>query len=49
MTPDSLSTGTPQWAEGDRIYRGRETLEVVAVIAAEPEDDVAAYLVVKAA
>ena len=40
--------GTPQWAEGDRIFRGREKLEVVSVVAAEPDDDVAAYLVVRA-
>jgi hypothetical protein len=40
--------GTSQWGEGDRILRGSDKLEVVSVVAAEPEDDLAAYVIVRA-
>ena len=41
--------GTSTWAPGDRIHRGHDTLEVVNVTAAEPGDEVDAYLVVRTA
>lgn len=41
--------GTPTWAPGDRIFRGRDTLVVVRVTRAEDGDEVDGYLVVKAA
>lgn len=39
-----------EWTEGDRIHRGRGgDLVVVRLVAAEPGDEVAGYLVVQPA
>jgi hypothetical protein len=49
-TGDDLGTfhaGTPTRAPGDRVHRGHDTLEVVALTAAEDGDEVDGYLVVR--
>jgi hypothetical protein len=44
----TLRAAVPNWIEGDRIHRGQEgDLVVVRLVEAEPEDDVAGYLVVQ--
>ncbi len=43
----SFRAGTPTWAPGDRIHRGRDMLEVVNVTTAESGDEVDGYLVVR--
>jgi hypothetical protein len=43
----SFRAGTPTWVRGDRIHRGRETLEVVSLTMAEDGDKVDGYLVVR--
>jgi hypothetical protein len=44
----SFRAAVPDWSAGDRIHRGRGgDLVVVRLVAAEPDDEVDGYLVVR--
>lgn len=43
-----FAAAVPDWAPGHRIHRGAgDVIEVVRVVEAEPQDEVAGYLVVR--